>query len=116
MKRGDTYLADLEPVRGSQANKARPVILVGNDASLGAVSRHGRGVVTIVPVTRNLTLHGAMHVRLQPTRLNGLSEMSKVQAEQIRSIDVARLIRPLGKLGANDLDAVSKTLRYHLDL
>lgn len=32
MKRGDIYLADLEPSRGSEANKTRPVVIVSHDA------------------------------------------------------------------------------------
>lgn len=116
MNRGDVYLADLEPIRGAEANKARPVILVGNIASLLAAERHGRGVVTVVPCTSNATIHGSMHVRLRPTRLNGLQSPSKAQAEQVRSIDVARLLERLGKLGPSDLAAVDNALRYHLDL
>ena len=116
MNRGQVFLADLEPVRGSEANKARPVILVGNAASLIAAERLGRGVITIVPCTSNTDVHGTMHVALRPTRLNGLRVPSKAQAEQIRSIDVARLLRPLGKLGGRDLDAVDAALRYHLAL
>ena len=88
MKRGDVFLADFEPTRGSEANKARPVLLVGNEASLSAAARFARGVVTVVPCTSNLTIHGAMHVALRPTELNGLRVPSKAQAEQIRSIDV----------------------------
>ena len=116
VKRGEVYLADLEPVRGSEANKARPVILVGNNASINAAQRFQRGVVTVVPCTSNSEARGAMHVALLPTRLNGLRVSSKAQAEQIRSLDIARLLRPLGKLGPRDLDAVEKALRYHLSL
>ena len=116
IKRGDVFLADLEPTHGSEANKARPVVLVGNEASLSAASRFSRGVVTVVPCTSNLSIRGAMHVALRPTKLNGLGVPSKAQAEQIRSIDVGRLVRSLGKLGPNDLAAVDDALRYHLTL
>ena len=116
MRRGDVFLADLEPIRGSEANKARPVVLVGNGASLSAAARFGRGVVTVVPCTSNLSIRGAMHVALGPTKLNGLRVLSKAQAEQVRSIDVGRLIRLLGKLGPSDLAAVEDALRYHLSL
>ena len=119
MKRGDVFLADLEPIRGSEANKARPVVLVGNEASLSAAARFTRGVVTVVPCTSNLSnlsIRGAMHVALRPTKLNGLRVPSKAQTEQIRSIDVGRLIRRLGKLGSGDLAAVEDALRYHLTL
>jgi mRNA interferase MazF len=116
MKRGDVFLADLEPVRGSEANKARPVILIGNQASLGAAARLHRGVVTVVPCTSNVSMHGAMHALLRPTKLNGLSVLSKAQTEHVRSIDVGRLVRRLGHLGAADLAAVEQALAYHLDL
>lgn len=116
MQRGDVVLADLEPVRGAEANKARPVILVGNEASIQAALRHGRGVVTIVPTTTNTGHRGPMHVTLQPTRLNGLRAPSKAQAEQIRSVDVGRLGQSIGRLGANDLEAIDEALRYHLAL
>ena len=116
MTRGAIYLADLDPVRGSEANRARPVILVGNDASLAAAARSGRGVVTIVPCTSNTVIRGPMHVAFRPTKLNGLRIPSKAQSEQVRSIDVDRLIRPIGKLGAGDLAAVDHALRYHLAL
>lgn len=116
MKRGDVFLADLEPIRGSEANKARPVVLVGNEASLSAAARFRRGVVTVVPCTSNLSILGTMHVALRPTKLNGLRVPSKAYAEQIRAIDVDRLIRPLGKLGRSDLAAVEDALRYHLTL
>jgi mRNA interferase MazF len=116
MQRGDVVLADLEPVQGAEANSARPVVLVGNDASLGAAIRHGRGVITVVPVTTNPAIRGRMHVALRPTRLNGLRAASKAQVEQIRSIDVNRLRTSLGRLGPNDLDAIDEALRYHLAL
>ena len=37
-------------------------MVVGNDASLRPASRHGRGVVTVVPITSNATVRGRMHV------------------------------------------------------
>ncbi len=116
MQRGDVVLVDLEPVQGAEANKARPAVVVGNDASLRAAVRHGRGVVTIVPITANPAVRGRMHVPLRPTPLNGLRMPSKAQVEQIRSVDVSRLRTNLGRLGPGDLDAIDEALRYHLAL
>ena len=113
MQRGDVVLVDLEPVRGAEANKARPAVVVGNEASLQAALRHSRGVVTIVLVTANSAVRGRMHVALRPTRLNGLRVPSKAQVEQIRSIDIRRLHTSLGRLGPGDLDAIDEALRYH---
>ncbi len=116
MNRGDVFLADLEPIRGAEANSARPVILVGNNAALSAVARYGRGVVTVVPCTTNVTVRGSMHVVVRPTRLNGLRSPSKCQAEQIRSVDVGRLMGQLGRLATPDLEALEAALRFHLAL
>lgn len=116
LQRGDVVLVDLEPGQGSEADKARPAVVVGNDASLRAAHRHGRGVVTVVPITSNPTVRGRMHVALRPTRLNGLQRPSKAQAEQVRSIDISRVRADLGRLGPGDLDAVDAALRHHLAL
>lgn len=102
--------------RLAATDKARPAVVVGNDASLGAALLHGRCVVSIVPVTTNTTVRGRMHVALRPTRLNGLRTASKAQAEQIRSVDLGRVHAIVGRLGATDLDAVDTALRYHLAL
>ena len=116
MIRGEIYLADLEPRQGAEANKARPVILVGNNPSLTAAKRYGHGVVTVVPCTANTDARGPMHVVLLPTKLNGLGVRSKAQTEQIRSIDVSRIQQRIGKLGVNDLAGIDAAIRYHLDL
>lgn len=116
VERGDIVLADLEPVLGSEADKARPVVLVGNEASLRAATRHRRGVVTVVPITANGAIRGPMHVPLRPTRLNGLARSFKAQAEQIRSVDVTRVRSTVGRLGQSDLDALDAALRCHLAL
>jgi mRNA interferase MazF len=116
MQRGDVVLVDFEPVAGSEANKVRPAVVVGNDASLRAALRHQRGVVTVVPITSTRQVRGPMHVGLLPTRLNGLRAASKAQVEQIRSLDIARVRASLGRLGPGDIHAIDEALRYHLAL
>jgi mRNA interferase MazF len=51
MLRGEILLVDLEPVRGAEANKRRPAVVVSNDGANASASKLGRGVVTVVPVT-----------------------------------------------------------------
>jgi mRNA interferase MazF len=46
-------MVDLEPVRGAEASKRRPVVLVSNDAANAGTARRRPGVVTVVPVTSN---------------------------------------------------------------
>ena len=51
MRRGEIREVDLDPVRGSEANKRRPAVIVSNDAANVTDEQLGRGVVTVVPVT-----------------------------------------------------------------
>lgn len=46
MRRGEKRLVDLEPVRGTEANKHRPAVIVSNDGANNSAQRLGHGVVT----------------------------------------------------------------------
>ena len=116
MRRGDLFLADLNPVIGSEAAKRRPVIVVSTSAAnRGAMSR-GQGVITVVPVTSNTARVYPFQVRLPADPMIGLTRDSKAQAEQIRSIDVARLTHQLGSLPPALLRRLDDALRLHLEL
>ena len=115
MRRGDIALVDLGPSRGAEANKTRPAVLVSNDGANTAAARLGRGVITIVPVTTNVDQVYPFQVLL-PAVETGLKVDSKAQAEQVGSIDVARLGRRVGRVPAPILRAINEALRLHLDL
>jgi mRNA interferase MazF len=66
VRRGEIRFADLEPVRGSEANKRRPVVIVSNDGANERATILGRGVVTVVPVTSNVTHVLPFQTMLQP--------------------------------------------------
>ena len=106
---------DHEPVRGSEASKRRPAIVVSNDRANVVAARLGRGVITVVPITSNVTRTFPFQVLL-PAHLAGLRVRSKAQAEQVRSVSVERLGPVLGELPATALAAVDDALRLHLDL
>lgn len=115
MRRGEIRLLDLEPVRGSEASKRRPVIVVSNDRANAAAARLGRGVVTVVPVTSNVARIFPFQVLL-PADLAGLRVESKAQAEQVRPVSVERLGPALGQLPGAVIAKVENALRTHLDL
>jgi len=106
---------DFEPVRGSEANKRRPAVLVSNDRANAAATRLGRGVVTVVPVTSNVARVFPFQVLL-PAVESGLRVESKAQAEQVRAVSVDRLGPPLGRLSGATLAELDEALRLHLDL
>ena len=115
MLRGEIRLADLEPVRGSEADKRRPVVRVSNAGPNSIAARLGRGVVTVVPVTSNTDRIYPFQAML-PASATGLRQDSKAQAEQVRSIAVERLGAVLGQVPAELMDRVDDALRLHLQL
>ena len=115
MRRGDICLVDLDPVRGSEANKRRPAVVVSNDGANAVAVRRGHGVVTVAPLTSNVDRVRPFQVLLAGAS-SGLDRDSKVQAEQIRSVDVARLSRPVGRVPSTVMADVDAALRLHLGL
>ncbi|MFC4001887.1 type II toxin-antitoxin system PemK/MazF family toxin [Prauserella oleivorans] len=115
MRRGDIYLADLEPVRGAETNKRRPVVIVSNDGANATAARLHRGVLTVVPLTSNTRRVYPFQVLL-PAADAGLQHDSKAQAEQVRSIAVERFGARLGRLTPKLLQELDDALRLHLNL
>ncbi|GAB3593183.1 type II toxin-antitoxin system toxin endoribonuclease MazF9 [Angustibacter peucedani] len=115
MLRGEIWLVDLEPVRGNEADKRRPAVVVSNDRANAAAARLGRGVVTVVPVTSNVERVFPFQTFL-PAAATGLRRDSKAQAEQVRSISVERLGVAVGRVAAAELTQLEAALRLHLQL
>lgn len=115
MRRGEVCVADLDPVRGSEANKTRPVVIVSNDGANRRAEQLGQGVVTVVPLTTNTSRVYPFQV-LVGSEASGLREASKAQAEQVRSIDVQRIGSPIGRLPLSVVADLDDALRLHLGL
>lgn len=115
MRRGDIRFVDLDPARGSEANKRRPAIIVSNDAANATAGRLGRGVITVIPVTSNVE-HVYPFQVLLPSGQTGLDRDSKAQAEQVRSIAVERVGDRLGIVRNAIMLEIDEALRLHLAL
>lgn len=115
MRRGEIRLVDLEPVRGSEANRRRPAVLVSNDRANLAAARGCRGVITVVPVTSNIERVYPFQTLLR-AEATGLTVDSKAQAEQVRSVSVERLGVVLGSVPAAVIPELDEALRLHLQL
>jgi len=115
MRRGDVYWVALDPVRGSEANKTRPAVIVSNDAANRTVERAGRGELTVVPITSNTDRVFPFQVLL-PRAACGLDGDSKAQAEQVRAVAAERLGDRIGALPGDVLRRLDEALRLHLAL
>ncbi len=108
-------MVDLDPVLGSEADKVRPAVIVSNNGANTAAERSGSGVLTVVPVTSNVTRIHPFQVLL-PAAECGLRRDLKAQAEQVRSVAVIRIGRRVGVLPADLAVQLDGALRLHLDL
>jgi mRNA interferase MazF len=115
MRRGEIVSVNFGPAQGSEANKTRPAVIVSNDAANATATRLGRGVVTVVPVTSNITRIYPFQVLL-PAHQTGLPQDSKAQAEQVRSVSVERIGGLLGRLPAALVTELDRALSVQLNL
>ena len=110
--RGHVYVADLEPVRGSEQGRTRPVLVLSTNA-LNATSP----VITIAPLTSASNV-----ARLYRTDVfvaapeGGLSVDSVIMLSHTRTIAKSRITRELGDLSAATMDLIKEAIRFALDL
>ncbi|MBB3753763.1 mRNA interferase MazF [Mycolicibacterium sp. BK634] len=115
MLRGEIWQVDLDPSRGSEADKQRPAVIVSNDRANITATRLGRGVLTVVPVTSNTDKIYPFQVLLSAAN-SGLAVDSKAQAEQVRSVATQRLVRRIGRISPAEMTNLDDALRLHLAL
>ena len=111
IKRGEIYLAALDPVVGREILKTRPVVVVSNDTN-----NEFSGTVTVLPITsKNIGKVYPFEVFLSQGSGNLIKD-SKVKADQIRTFEKTRLVRQIGELGQKKIGEIEKAIKIHLDL
>ena len=108
MKRGEVWLVDLDPVRGSETGKRRPALVVQND-----LANEASPTVTVIPLTGSTGRVYPFQVLL-PAGEGGLPKVSKALCEQIRTVSRLRLVRCLGTVPPERLSDVRKAVDRHL--
>jgi len=99
VERGDVHLVNLDPTIGSEIKKTRPCVVISPDE----MNRHLRTVI-VAP----LTSQG----RLYPTRVRCHFDGKEglVVLDQIRTVDVTRLVKKVGRIEPATLKAVLAVL------
>ncbi|MBI2992949.1 MAG: type II toxin-antitoxin system PemK/MazF family toxin [Gammaproteobacteria bacterium] len=106
MRRGEVWVANLNPPRGNEIGKIRPVLVIQADELLAA----GTPMVIVLPLSSQL------HSRLTKWRItvparDRLLKDSQVLVDQPRALDRARLSEgPLTRLTAAEMAAVEQSL------
>lgn len=111
-KRGEIWLADLSPPRGTEPGKTRPVLVVQAQALLDA----DHPSTLIIPLTTNL-VDDAKPLRIRVTARDGLRQDSDLLVDQLRAVDNGRLVRgPLARLDEALMAQAGTAVREVLDL
>ena len=101
--RGEVWWVQLDPTRGAEIQKTRPVVVL-------SPHRTGRSTLRIVaPVIGWKTRFKVLPwmVELSPDDANGLSKPSGVDASQLRAVDMERFEDQLGTLSVEDMALVT---------
>ena len=105
-RRGEVWWVAFEPSIGGEIRKTRPAVVVSNDIANRMLNR-----VQVVPVTRNLS-------RVYPSEayVTVAGERSKAMADQLATVAKARLRERIGRISADEIEAVGRAIRVQLQL
>lgn len=110
--RGDIFWADLDPVKGSEQGKTRPVLIIQND-----IGNENSPVTIVACITTNLARKDYYPTNVFITaKETGLSSDSVVLLNQIRTIDKTRLKSKAGHMPANKMLEVDEAIKISLNL
>jgi len=109
-KRGEIYLVDWSPGRGSEQAGIRPALIIQND--LG--NKFSPTVIVATISTKSKKVY-PFHVLIEPEE-SGLPEGSIVKLEQIMTIDKERLIKKVGFLNDKKMEEVEIAIHRSLGL
>lgn len=109
IKQYDIWLANLNPGKGTESGKIRPVVIIQTD-----LLNESHLSTLICPITTNVI----KEIELLRVHLNAgqLDKLSDVLVDQIRAIDNKRLIKKLGQLTKDQKIRLKANLRIVLDI
>jgi mRNA interferase MazF len=112
MKRGEIWVGNLNPNRGSVAGNIRPILIVQADF----LTDQGEATVIVLPLTTQVrAAKEPLHVTIRAR--DRLTQDCQVMPEQPRTLDRNRLRDgPLTRLEEGEMRAVEKSLMAVLGL
>ncbi len=111
IKQFEIWIADLEPQRGSETGKVRPVLVVQTN-----LLNQIHPSTLICPITTNVQKESEiLRVNVRPG-ISNLKESSDIMIDQIRAIDNRRFIKKIGDLPSPLRNKVKENIKIILDL
>ncbi len=112
LRRGQIWMVDWSPGRGSEQLGKRPALIIQTDAA--NANPHYPNTIVLTLSTKGHPV--TSHVEIKPSAHNGLRETSYVKCEQILTVSKERLGKLVGTVSAADLQRVEFALRKVLVL
>ena len=110
-RRGEIYLTALDPARGREIQKTRPALIVQND-----ISNRLTEMTIVAPITSTVRFPlNPVHVLLDAGG-TGLAVTSVALFNQIRAIDMRRLIKRIGAVDDETMERVDEAIKISLGL
>ncbi|NQU15503.1 MAG: type II toxin-antitoxin system PemK/MazF family toxin [Desulfobacteraceae bacterium] len=112
--RGEVYLCQFDPARGSEQAGTRPAVIVERTAfSSVAAKRH----VLVAAITSNPKCERLPFcVALEAGKGTGLKTTSYVNTSHIHAFSKDRLLKKMGRLTSGKMAEMDRALRQMLDL
>lgn len=111
VRRGEIWLAELNPIRGSEQAGRRPVLILQNNS----INRYTRTYLAI-PLTTNLRRASLPTCVLLTEDEGGLERESVALCHQLRVLDKSRLTRRLGSLSDLTLAAIDHCVVFTIGI
>jgi mRNA interferase MazF len=111
IKQYDIWIADLEPQRGTESGKVRPVLVIQTDH----LNRIHPSVI-ICPITTIVQRESdILRVHLSKGKF-GIKEDCDIMIDQIRAIDNRRLIKRVGQILGDLIEKVQENIKIVLNI
>ena len=111
IKRGEIFLANLEPRKGSEQGGVRPVLIIQNDIS----NKHSPVTIVAAITSKIFEKEYSTNIFISKDE-SGLDKDSTIMLNQIRTIDSVRLIKKIGLLDNFTMNKVDRAIKVSLSL
>ena len=111
-RRGEIWVANLNPTRGREVGKIRPVLIIQDDA----LNENGGPMTVVLPLTTQV-YPGYIHWRVTIQPRDRLLKPCQVVVDQPCALDINRIgDGPLTRLSPEEMAAVERSLKGVLGL